>query len=181
MRPDSNHIGVRPHYGSSDSAIANPAQDRVRVSVFGSLAERRRRGSEQAKSRLWSRDWSAFGACLRARIGSFLPTLVAFAAAPCDDIDQIIAAVMVGNLSACSDVLDGPHRPGSFCDGANPLWVISRHRALLGLCPLYPRKRTFRSHSLSNSGSLAMLTAIRRASSKVNCLATTASLSVEPA
>ena len=45
----------------------------------------------------------------RARIGSFLPTLVAFAAAPCDDIDQIIAAVMVGNLGACSDVLDGPY------------------------------------------------------------------------
>ena len=45
----------------------------------------------------------------RARIGSFLPTLVAFAAAPCDDIDQIIAAVMVGNLGARSDVLDGPY------------------------------------------------------------------------
>src|SRR5262249_57577349 len=29
---------------------------------------------------------SAFGACLRARIGSFLPALVAFAATPCDDI-----------------------------------------------------------------------------------------------
>jgi hypothetical protein len=23
-----------------------------------------------------------------------------------------------------------------------PLWVISGHRALLALCPLYPRKRT---------------------------------------
>src|SRR6516164_2579188 len=49
---------------------------------------------------------SAFGACLRARIGSFLPALVAFAATPCDDIDQIIAPVIVSNLGACSDVLD---------------------------------------------------------------------------
>jgi hypothetical protein len=52
---------------------------------------------------------SAFGACLRAHIGSFLPALVAFAGAPCDDIGQIIAAVIVGNLAACSDVLDGPY------------------------------------------------------------------------
>src|SRR5262245_23356955 len=50
---------------------------------------------------------STFGACLRSRIGSFLPALVAFAATPCDDIGQIIAAVIVGNLGACSDVLDG--------------------------------------------------------------------------
>jgi len=56
-----------------------------------------------------SRDLSAFGACLRAHIGSFLPALVAFAGAPCDDIGQIIAAVIVGNLAACSDVLDGPY------------------------------------------------------------------------
>ena len=52
---------------------------------------------------------SAFGACLRVRIRSFLPALVAFAAAPCDDIGQIIAAVMVGNLGARSDVLDGAY------------------------------------------------------------------------
>src|SRR5215475_15699989 len=52
---------------------------------------------------------SAFGARFRARIGSFLPALVAFAAAPCDDIGQIIPAVIVGNLGACSDVLDGPY------------------------------------------------------------------------
>src|SRR5215831_17791467 len=52
---------------------------------------------------------SAFGACLRARIGSFLPALVAFAATPRDDIDEIIAAVIVGNLGACSDVLDGAY------------------------------------------------------------------------
>jgi len=52
---------------------------------------------------------SAFGACLRAPIGSFLPALVAFAATPCDDIGQIIAAVIVGNLGACSDVLDGAY------------------------------------------------------------------------
>src|SRR5262249_1240461 len=52
---------------------------------------------------------STFGACLRARVGSFLPALVAFAATPCDDIGQIIAAVIVGNLGACSDVLDGAY------------------------------------------------------------------------
>jgi hypothetical protein len=53
--------------------------------------------------------WSTFGACLGARIGSFVPALVAFTAAPCDNIDQIVTAVMVGNLSACADVLDGPY------------------------------------------------------------------------
>src|SRR5262249_53056746 len=52
---------------------------------------------------------SAFGARLRTRIGSFPPALVAFAATPCDDIGQIIAAVIVGNLGACSDVLDGAY------------------------------------------------------------------------
>jgi hypothetical protein len=51
----------------------------------------------------------AFDACLRARSRSFLPALVAFAAAPCDDIDQIITAVIVGNLGACFDVLDGAY------------------------------------------------------------------------
>src|SRR5262247_364633 len=56
-----------------------------------------------------SRGSSAFDACLRARIGSFLPALVAFAATPRDDIGQIIAAVIVGNLGACSDVLDGAY------------------------------------------------------------------------
>src|SRR5215510_7067641 len=56
-----------------------------------------------------SRGSSAFGACLRARIGSFLPTLVAFAATPRDDIGEIIAAVIVGNLGACFDVLDGAY------------------------------------------------------------------------
>lgn len=56
-----------------------------------------------------SRGSSAFGACLRARIPSFLPALVAFAAAPCDDIDQIVTAVIVSNLGACSDVLDGAY------------------------------------------------------------------------
>jgi hypothetical protein len=40
---------------------------------------------------------SAFGACLRARIGSLLPALVAFAATPRDDVGQIIAAIIVGN------------------------------------------------------------------------------------
>src|SRR5262249_43831197 len=52
---------------------------------------------------------SAFGACLRARIGSFPPALVAFAATPRDDIGEIIAAVIVGNLGAYSDVLDGAY------------------------------------------------------------------------
>src|SRR5262245_65323896 len=56
-----------------------------------------------------SRGSSAFGACVRAHIGSPLPALVAFAAAPCDDIDQIVTAVIVGNLGACSDVLYGAY------------------------------------------------------------------------
>src|SRR5262249_40624752 len=72
----------------------------------------------------------------------------------------------------------GDRCSAGFRPGLCPLWVKSGHRALVGLCPLYPQKRTF-GHSLSSSGSLAMLTAIRRASSKVNCLASTASLSVE--
>src|SRR5262245_49398008 len=49
---------------------------------------------------------SPFGACVRARIGSLLPALVAFAAAFRDDAGQIISAVVVGNLGTCSDVLD---------------------------------------------------------------------------
>ena len=56
-----------------------------------------------------SRGSSAFGVCLRVRMRSSLPALVAFAATPCADIDQIIAAVIVGNLGACSDLLDGAY------------------------------------------------------------------------
>ncbi len=41
--------------------------------------------------------------------GAFRAALVAFAAAPRDDIGQIIAAVIVGNLHTCSDVLDGAY------------------------------------------------------------------------
>jgi hypothetical protein len=52
---------------------------------------------------------SAFGACLRARIGSLLPALVALAATPRDDVGQIIAAVIVGKLGTCSDALDGAY------------------------------------------------------------------------
>jgi hypothetical protein len=52
---------------------------------------------------------SAFGACLHARISSFLPALVAFAATPRDDVGQVIAAVIVGNLRTDSDVLDGAY------------------------------------------------------------------------
>src|SRR5262245_48264671 len=52
---------------------------------------------------------SVLGACLRARIGPRLPALVAFAAAPRDDGGQIIAAVIVGDLGTCSDVLDGAY------------------------------------------------------------------------
>src|SRR5215813_4926491 len=42
---------------------------------------------------------------LRARIGSFLLAFFAFAATPWDDIAEIITAIIVGNLGACSDVL----------------------------------------------------------------------------
>ena len=52
---------------------------------------------------------SAFGVCLRARIGPRLPALVAFAATARDHAGEIIAAVIVGNLHTCSDVLDGAY------------------------------------------------------------------------
>jgi hypothetical protein len=42
-------------------------------------------------------------------IRSFLSALVAFAATPRDDIGEIIAAVIAGNLGACFDVLDGAY------------------------------------------------------------------------
>jgi hypothetical protein len=51
----------------------------------------------------------AFGACLPASISSFLPALVAFAATPRDDVGEVIAAVIVGNLHTWSDVLDGAY------------------------------------------------------------------------
>src|SRR5262245_57381492 len=52
---------------------------------------------------------SVLGACLRASIGPRLPALVAFASTPRDDGGQIIAAVIVGDLGTCSDVLDGAY------------------------------------------------------------------------
>src|SRR5262245_1712570 len=48
---------------------------------------------------------SVLGACLRAR----LPSFVAFAATPRDDVGQVIAAVIVGDLCTCSDVLEGAY------------------------------------------------------------------------
>jgi hypothetical protein len=48
-----------------------------------------------------------FGACLHARISSFLPALVAFAATPRNDVSQIVAAVIVGNLHTWPNVLEG--------------------------------------------------------------------------
>src|SRR4029077_14061626 len=52
---------------------------------------------------------SAFGVCLRARIGPRLPALVAFAATARDHAGEIIAAVIVGDLGTYSDVLDGAY------------------------------------------------------------------------
>src|SRR5262245_11071296 len=52
---------------------------------------------------------SVLGACLRARIGARLTAFVAFAATPRDNGGQIIAAVIVGDLGTCSDVLDGAY------------------------------------------------------------------------
>jgi hypothetical protein len=52
---------------------------------------------------------SALGAGLRTCSGSLLPTLVAFAATTRDDIHEIVATVIVGNLVACPDVLDGAY------------------------------------------------------------------------
>ena len=50
-----------------------------------------------------------FGACLHAPISSFLPAPVAFAATPGNDVSQIIAAVIVGDLHTWSDVLKGAY------------------------------------------------------------------------
>ena len=54
-------------------------------------------------------DMGAAAARVRARIGPFLPALVAFAATPGNDIGQVIAAVVVGDLVADPDVLDGAY------------------------------------------------------------------------
>src|SRR5262249_56277940 len=50
-----------------------------------------------------SRGSSAFDACLRARIGSFFPALVAFAATPRLDNGVIIWALIVRNICLCPD------------------------------------------------------------------------------
>jgi len=52
---------------------------------------------------------SVLGACLRARIGPRLPTLVAFAATPRNDISQIVSAVIVGDLHTWPDGLKGAY------------------------------------------------------------------------
>ena len=90
-----------------------------------------------------SRSSSAFGACLRAHIRSSLPALVAFAAAPCDDIDQIVTAVIVGNLGACSDVLDGAY---------DTLWPIVWASALAGTNDLRNVRGSFGSFRRSSNG-----------------------------
>lgn len=49
----------------------------------------------------------ALGACLRTRVRALLAALVALAATTRDDIHEIIAAVVVGDLVAGSDALEG--------------------------------------------------------------------------
>ena len=51
----------------------------------------------------------AFGARRHAPISSFLPTLVAFAAAPRNDVSQIVPAVIVRDLHTWPDVLEGAY------------------------------------------------------------------------
>ena len=50
----TQHSVSGPYPGLSDAAIANPAQDRVRVTVFGSLAERRDVGANKPKAAMES-------------------------------------------------------------------------------------------------------------------------------
>src|SRR5262249_9605460 len=69
----------------------------------------------------------SFRTCLHAPISSFLPALVAFAATPGNDVSQIIAAVIVGNLHTWPDVLEGAYDdPVAYdvCLGIGPALMI---------------------------------------------------------
>src|SRR5262249_44028812 len=66
--------------GRRDSGPAIP----VRACGCGLCTKHRRPGPRIQMAGIMG--LSAFGACLRVPIGSFLPALVAFAATPCDDI-----------------------------------------------------------------------------------------------
>src|SRR6266566_4515448 len=103
-----NSLLLPPEYSHSVSGVLQIERSSDRKSRSGSCRQSLP-AFLFALSSSASRGSSAFVACLRARIGSFLPALVAFAAAPCDDIDQIVTAVIVGNLGACSDVSDGAY------------------------------------------------------------------------
>jgi len=103
-----NSLLLPPEYNHSVSGVLQIERSSDRKSRSGSYRQSLP-AFLFALSSSASRGSSAFGACLRAHIRSSLPALVAFAAAPCDDIDQIVTAVIVGNLGACSDVLDGAY------------------------------------------------------------------------
>ena len=103
-----NSLLLPPEYNHSVSGVLQIERSSDRKSRSGSCRQSLP-AFLFALSSSASRGSSAFGACLRAHIRSSLPALVAFAAAPCDDIDQIVTAVIVGNLGACSDVLYGAY------------------------------------------------------------------------
>src|SRR5262245_61037094 len=103
-----NSLLLPPEYNHSVSGVLQIERSSDRKSRSGSCRQSLP-AFLFALSSSASRGSSAFGACLRAHIRSSLPALVALAAAPCDHIDQIVTAVIVGNLGACSDVLDGAY------------------------------------------------------------------------
>ena len=103
-----NSLLLPPEYNHSVSGVLQIERSSDRKSRSGSCRQSLP-AFLFALSSSASRGSSAFGACLRAHTRSSLPALVAFAAAPCDDIDQIVTAVIVGNLGACSDVLYGAY------------------------------------------------------------------------
>jgi hypothetical protein len=103
-----NSLLLPPEYNHSASGVLQIERSSDRKSRSGSCRQSLL-AFLFALSSSASRGSSAFGACIRADIRSSLPALVAFAAAPRDDIDQIVTAVIVGNLGACSDVLDGAY------------------------------------------------------------------------
>ena len=89
---------------------------------------------------------------------------------PEDQAGRRLMGFSTGRPSKSSTVLPARYvAGGSSC----PLWVKSRHRIGARRCPLYPRKRTSELAPFgwrNSSDSLAMFTAILRASSRVSSL-----------
>ena len=76
--------------------------------------------------------------CLRARLGPLLPALRAFAAARRDDVDEIIAAVAVGDFVAGFDGLDGAQEDLV----ADPVRLGIRPARMIGVAAEVPAGRS---------------------------------------